>query len=60
MLRSGNKTFEERAKAENFSIFYHAPTLIVVSGDEKAITPQQDCALALGNMFLAAESIGIL
>jgi nitroreductase len=59
MLKSGNKTFEERAKAENFSIFYHAPTLIVVSGDEKAITPQYDCALALGNMFLAAESIGV-
>ncbi len=59
MLRSGNKMFEERAKAENFSIFYHAPTLIVVSADEKAITPQYDCALALGNMFLAAESIGV-
>jgi nitroreductase len=59
MLKSGNKMFEERAKADNFSIFYHAPTLIVASGDEKAITPQQDCTLALGNMFLAAESIGI-
>ncbi len=59
MLKSGNKAFEERAKAENFSIFYHAPTLIVVSSDEKAITPQYDSALALGNMFLAAESIGI-
>jgi nitroreductase len=59
MLKSGNKMFEERARADNFSIFYHAPTLIIVSGDEKAITPQQDCALALGNMFLAAESIEI-
>ena len=59
MLKSGNKTFEERAKAENFSIFYKAHTLIVVSGDEKDITPQYDCALALGNMFLAAESIGV-
>lgn len=59
MQHSGNKVFEERARAENFSIFYGAPTLIVVSNDEKVITPQQDCALALGNMFLAAESLGI-
>ena len=59
MLKSGNKMFEERAKADNFSIFYHAPMLIIVSGDEKTITPQEDCTLALGNMFLAAESIGI-
>jgi nitroreductase len=59
ILKSGNKALEERAKAENFSAFYHAPTLIVVSGNEKAITPQEDCALALGSMFLAAESLGI-
>ncbi len=59
MLHSGNKVFEERARAENFSIFYGAPTLIVVSDDETVITPQFDCALALGNMFLAAESVGI-
>jgi len=59
MLKSGNKMMEERAKADNFSVFYHAPTLIVVSGDDKAITPAADCAVALENMFLAAESIGI-
>lgn len=58
-IKSGNKNFEERAKAENFSIFYNAPTFIIVSGDEKAIAPQNDCSLALGNMFLAAESLGI-
>lgn len=58
-LRSGNKMFEERAKAENFCVFYNAPTLIIVSGDEKAVTPQADCAISLGYMFLAATSIGI-
>ena len=56
---SGNKNFEERAKAENFSISYNAPTFIIVSGDQKAIAPQNDGSLALGNMFLAAESLGI-
>jgi nitroreductase len=57
--KSGNKNFEERAKSENFSIFYNAPTFIVVSGDQKAIAPQNDGSLALGNMFNAAESLGI-
>lgn len=59
ILNSGNARFAERAKDENFSIFYNAPTLIIVSGDEKAIAPQVDCALAMENMFLASESLGI-
>jgi nitroreductase len=57
--KSGNQRFEEMAKSENFSVFHNAPTLIIVSGDEKAIAPQCDCTLANGTMFLAAASIGI-
>jgi nitroreductase len=56
---SGIKAYEDRAKSENFSIFYNALTYIIVTGDETAIAPQIDCALTLGNMFLTAESIGI-
>jgi nitroreductase len=59
VLKTGNKIFAERAKSPEFSIFYNAPTLIIVLGYEKAIAPQVDCALALENMFLAAESLGI-
>lgn len=59
LSKSGIKNFEERAKTENFQIFYNAPTFIIVTGDEKAIAPQNDGSLALGNMFLAAESLGI-
>lgn len=58
-LKSGNKRFEERAQAENFSPFHNAPTFIIVSGDGNAIAPQNDGSLALGNMFLAAYSLGI-
>jgi nitroreductase len=58
-IKSDNPRFAERAKDESFSVFYNSPTLIIVSGDEKTVAPQIDCALALGNMFLAAESIGI-
>jgi nitroreductase len=59
LLKSGIPQMAERAKAENFNIFYGAPTLIIVSGDPKVATPQFDCALALGNMFLAATSLVI-
>lgn len=58
-LKSGNEHFENVAKSKNYNIFYKAPTLIIVSGDEKAIAPQCDCVLAMGNMFLAASSLGI-
>ncbi len=56
---SGNPALAERAKAENFSPFYHAPTLIIVSGDQNAIAPEPDVSLALGNCFLAAQALGI-
>lgn len=62
LINTGNKYFEERAKKakfENINITYGAPTLIFVSGDEKAIAPINDCSLALENMFLAAQSLGI-
>jgi nitroreductase len=58
-INSGNTRFAERAKDESFSVFYNCPTLIIVSAEENTIAPQIDSALALGNMFLAAESIGI-
>jgi len=57
--KSGNIGLEDRAKSENFNIFYKAPTFIIVSGDQEAIAPQNDSSLALENMFLAAESLGI-
>lgn len=57
--KSDNEVFKERAKAENFSLFYHAPTYIIISGENSAVAPVADGALALGNLFLAAEALGI-
>lgn len=57
--KSGNPILEERAKAKDFSPFHHAPTLIILSGDDKAIAPQADASLALGNTFLAAAALNI-
>ena len=59
LVKSGAPQMVERAKDPNFSVFYDAPTLVVVSGDEKVPTAPFDCTLAMGNMFLAAASLGI-
>jgi nitroreductase len=56
---SQNQAMKERVKAEDFSVFYKAPTLIVVSGKKDIFTTQYDCVLAMGNMFNAAASLGI-
>lgn len=59
LLKSNNKFAVERAQRPDYSAFYNAPTLIIVSGDEKAVAPEADCSLALGNMFLAAHSLRV-
>lgn len=42
------------------SIFYNAPTLIVVSGKKfEFFNPIVDCSAAIQNMLLAAESLGL-
>ncbi len=45
---------------DNFNCLYGAPTLIIVSGSERAPMPlDADCAAATQNLLLAAESIGL-
>lgn len=58
-LNSGVPFLVERAQSPNFSVFYHAPTLIIVSADPTSIAPECDSSLSLGNQFLAAYSLGI-
>lgn len=45
------------AQSENYSIFHHAPLLIVVSGPNEPMA-ESDCAAAIQNMSIAAESLG--
>ncbi|KPU43537.1 coenzyme F420:L-glutamate ligase [Oxobacter pfennigii] len=50
----------ELGSNECFNCLYNAPTLIIVSGDEKAPVPiEADCAAATQNLLIAAESIGL-
>lgn len=45
----------------DFNFFYNAPTLVIVSSakDPAVSSPASDCAAALENMFVAAQSIGV-
>jgi nitroreductase len=43
----------------NFQVTYNAPTLIVVSGRKDGISWKVDCAAAIQNMLIAAESLHI-
>ncbi|MBN1469278.1 MAG: nitroreductase family protein [Fusobacteriaceae bacterium] len=58
-LKSGVKTFEQRAKSENFNVYYNAPTFIIVSGDKNSPTYINNGSASLENMLLAAESLGL-
>lgn len=62
LIKTKNKRFEQLSKGtdgKNISVMHNTPVLIVVSGDQNAIAPQIDCTLAIQNMFIAAESLGI-
>ena len=59
LSKCDNSFLVSLAKSKDFSAFYKAPTFIIVTADEKAHAPIHDATLALGNMLLAAESLGI-
>jgi nitroreductase len=51
--------YKKRMKVRDFSIFYHAPCVVMVIGRVDAFSYQNDCAMAAQNMMLAASSMGI-
>lgn len=59
LAQSPDSFLNERGARKNYSVFHHAPTLIIVSADPKSLTPKENCALAMGNMFLSAHSFNI-
>jgi nitroreductase len=58
-LESNVESLREIAQQEGFSVFYHAPLMVIISGDPGAIAAQYDCTLAMENMMLAATSLGL-
>jgi nitroreductase len=47
------------AQREDYHFFYHAPTLIIASNKPNYENAMADCALALENIFLTAQSLGL-
>jgi nitroreductase len=44
---------------DDYHIYYHAPTVVVVAARTDAITPVPDVCAAIQNMLIAAESLGV-
>lgn len=59
MSKADNEYLKEKASDESYHLFYHSPTIIVISGEKSAIVPHLDCAAATENMLIAAESLNI-
>ena len=55
MGRDGSPRFAD----PDFQIFYHAPTVIFIFGEKEFPWTQVDCGIAVENMALAAEGLGI-
>jgi len=59
MIKSGVEFLAKRAQDPNYHAFFNAPTVILVTRDEKARFVEIDCAAAAQNILLAAESLSI-
>jgi nitroreductase len=59
LMNSGIEFHIGRASAPGYHTFYHAPTVVLVTGDEKAQFVQFDCGAAAQTIALAAKSLGV-
>ena len=55
----GKHAAKPASQKEGYNFYYHAPTLIIASNRPGYENAMADCALALENIFLAAQSIGL-
>lgn len=56
---SGYPWLEDLGRNAAFHSICHAPTVILVSGDEQGVCSEADTSAATQNLLLAAESLGI-
>ncbi|MDR1730885.1 MAG: nitroreductase family protein [Synergistaceae bacterium] len=55
----GKQKAKEHSQKDGYNFYHHAPTLIVASNRPNYENAMADCALALENIFLAAQSLGL-
>jgi nitroreductase len=59
MAKSDIPWIQKMGSNPNYQVTYGAPTLVIVSGRKEGMAWQVDCAAAIQNMLLAAESLSI-
>ncbi len=59
MAKSDDEWIQKLGSNPDFQVTYNAPTLIIVSGKKDAMDWRADCAAAIQNMLIAAESMNI-
>jgi len=57
--KSDNEYIRRFADNEKFHVFYNAPTVVLVSGEKSNKAAPVDCAVAVENMLIAAQSLEI-
>ena len=55
----GKQGAKAASQNPNYNFYYHAPTLIIASNRPGYENAMADCSLALENIFLAAQSLGL-
>jgi len=59
MRKDGSEYFTKFLSSPAFDVFYHAPTVVVVSGSGQSPFSANDCAAVAENLLIAAESLNI-
>ena len=59
LKQSDNEFLAKRGEDPEFNLYYNAPTVVLITVDEKAPFAEIDCGAAAENIALAAESLNI-
>lgn len=59
MAKSDIKWIKTMGSSQKMDVTYGAPTLVVVSGKDAAVSWEAGCSAAIQNMLIAAESLNI-
>lgn len=62
LIKTDNPVFRrklENSDLNSFNLFYHAPVLIIISGNIQATDTLIGCTLAAENMIITTESLGL-
>lgn len=57
--KSDNDYIKRVGENDKFHVFYNAPTVVLISGNENIMSAAVDCSAAAENMLIAAESLEI-